>query len=155
MNTLSDETDYTSEEENPEPIETAGPQSHDSFLFGYRACDIDLSTYHPPAHLIPFLWKVYQVNVEPAIKLIHTPTVDKVFQGIINGNRELSPPNEALVFAIYYASLVALEEDEVRDSRCVYQCGFFFFRVGFDANGRVILGAREVWLAHSAPLNSL
>ncbi|CAI4218465.1 unnamed protein product [Parascedosporium putredinis] len=115
VNTLSDETDYTSEEENPEPIETSGPQSHDSFLFGYRACDIDLSTYHPPAHLIPFLWKVYQVNVEPAIKLIHTPTVDKIFQGIINGNRELSPPNEALVFAIYFASLVALEEDEVQE----------------------------------------
>ncbi|PKS08341.1 hypothetical protein jhhlp_005285 [Lomentospora prolificans] len=113
VHSLPDELDYTSDEETSELAQPPDSQSHDAFLFGYRACDIDLSTYHPPPDQIPYLWQIYKENVEPAIKLIHMPSLDKIFQELVNGARDLTPPNEALVFAIYFAALVALEEDEV------------------------------------------
>jgi len=111
---LSDDTDYTSEEETPEPAESSDLQSHDAFMFGYRAADIDLSSFHPPQSQIPFLWQAYKESVDQAIKLIHVPTLDKTFEELANGGTpNLTPPNEALVFAIYFGALVALEEDEV------------------------------------------
>lgn len=114
VNTLSDDTDYSSAEED-EPSPPEEPSLHDSFVFGYRSSNLDLSSFHPsPAHLLR-LWQIYQNNVEPTLKIIHVPTIDKLFRALSSGS-SVSPRDEALVFSIYYAAIVSLEDDEVSPS---------------------------------------
>ena len=81
---------------------------------GYRSIDVDLSKCHPvPAHSA-FLWSVYQENVEPLVKLVHVPTVDLILRDARRSSKSLTPGNEALVFAIYFSAITALEPEEVR-----------------------------------------
>lgn len=113
VNSLSDDTAYSSDEE-----EAASPKpesSHDSFIFGYRSSGLDLAPYHPsPAQMLR-LWQIYQNNVESALKIIHVPTVDRLFRDLSAG-ATASPQEEPLVFTIYFAAIVSLEEDDVRPS---------------------------------------
>lgn len=89
---------------------------HHSFILGYRSCDVDLRQCHPlPSH-IPFLWSVYQENVEPLIKVLHVPSMEVIFRDARKNNDKLNPGNQALVFAIYYAAVTSLEPEEVRYS---------------------------------------
>ncbi|SPO02556.1 uncharacterized protein DNG_05229 [Cephalotrichum gorgonifer] len=114
VNSLSDETDYSTDDEiaekmRPVPSDT---YSHDAFMFGHRSASLDLGPFHPPPAHILRLWEIYQDNVEPAIKMIHVPTIDAIFQNLASGTGTLKPQDEALVFTIYYAAIVSLENDE-------------------------------------------
>lgn len=80
---------------------------------------MDLDKYWPVPSVIPFLWSVYQENVEPLLKVLHIPTMEPVFRDARRDHKQLSPGNEALVWAIYYAAITSLDPDEVREI-CVY-----------------------------------
>lgn len=112
VSSLSDDTDYSSDEEEP-PGPDSDASSHDAFLFGYRSASLDLSTFHPPPAPMLRLWEIYRENVEQAVKVIHVPTVDKLFQTLSSGG-SVGLKEEPLVFTIYYAAIVSIEEDEVR-----------------------------------------
>lgn len=87
---------------------------HQGFILGYRSSDVDLQKCHPlPSHAT-FLWSVYQENVEPLIKLLHVPSVELILRDARRNHGKLTPGNEALVFAIYFAAVTSLEPDEVR-----------------------------------------
>ncbi|OAQ79440.1 fungal specific transcription factor domain-containing protein [Purpureocillium lilacinum] len=86
---------------------------HHSFVLGYRSADVSLKKCHPlPSH-VTFLWSVYQENVEPLVKLLHVPTTDLVMREARRNSDKLSPGNEALAFAIYFAAITSLEPEEV------------------------------------------
>ncbi|KAM5355299.1 hypothetical protein ACJ41O_001945 [Fusarium nematophilum] len=107
-----DDSDY---EETPDSSPAmAAPADHHAFIFGYRSADVNLEKCRPlPSH-IPFLWSVYQENVEPLIKVLHIPSMEPIFRDARKNHEQLSPGNEALVWAIYYAAITSLEPDEVR-----------------------------------------
>ncbi|KAF5003640.1 hypothetical protein FDECE_9811 [Fusarium decemcellulare] len=107
-----DDSDY---EETPDSSPaTALSGDHHSFIFGYRSADVNLEKCRPlPSH-IPFLWSVYQENVEPLIKVLHIPSMEPIFRDARKNHEQLSPGNEALVWAIYYAAITSLEPEEVR-----------------------------------------
>ncbi|KID98065.1 fungal specific transcription factor domain-containing protein, partial [Metarhizium majus ARSEF 297] len=87
---------------------------HQGFILGYRSADVDLQKCHPlPSHA-SFLWSVYQENVEPLIKLLHVPSVELIISDARRNHGKLTPGNEALVFAIYFAAITSLEPDEVQ-----------------------------------------
>ncbi|KAJ4016424.1 hypothetical protein NW752_003551 [Fusarium irregulare] len=88
--------------------------NHNAFIFGYRSTEVDLDKYWPVPSVIPFLWSVYQENVEPLLKVLHIPTMEPVFRDARRDHKQLSPGNEALVWAIYYAAITSLDPDEVR-----------------------------------------
>lgn len=91
---------------------------HQGFILGYRSADVDLQKCHPlPSHA-SFLWSVYQENVEPLIKLLHVPSVELIISDARRNHGKLTPGNEALVFAIYFAAITSLEPDEVRILIC-------------------------------------
>lgn len=110
-----EETDESDEDETPDnsprPL-VAG--DHTAFLFGYRSADVDLRKLHPAPAQIPYLWQVYEENVEPLIKILHVPTAEKMLRDVRKSMDGVSPGNEALMFSIYYAAITSLEEDEVR-----------------------------------------
>ncbi|KAI5467505.1 fungal-specific transcription factor domain-containing protein [Mariannaea sp. PMI_226] len=108
----SDESDYEATPETSSSTATA--LDHHAFILGYRSADVNLSKCHPLPSQIPFLWSVYQENVEPLIKLVHVPTMEAIFRDLRKNQANLTPAREALVFAIYYAAVTSLEVSEVQ-----------------------------------------
>lgn len=86
---------------------------HQSFIFGYRSADVDLRSLHPLPSQIPFIWQVYQENVDPILKIVHVPTMSKVIKEFRQNLDSLNPSTEALMFSIYYAAITSLEDEEV------------------------------------------
>jgi hypothetical protein len=108
-----DDTDDSDAEHTPDTSPRPADDHH-AFLFGYRSADVDLRALHPLPSQIPFLWQVYEENVEPLIKILHVPTTARLMRDIRRSRDDISPGNEALLFSIYYAAITSLEDDEVR-----------------------------------------
>lgn len=89
---------------------------HHGFVLGYSSSNVDLRKLHPLPSQIPFIWQVYQENVDPLVKVLHVPSMNKTIRDLRNNMNDISPGLEALMFAIYYASITSMEEDEVRGS---------------------------------------
>lgn len=74
----------------------------------------DLHTYHPLPSQIPFLLDIYSENLNLVIQVVHTPTVTKLTRNLRGHNvTNLSPAQEALMFAIYYAAITSMPEEDV------------------------------------------
>lgn len=86
---------------------------HHAFLFGYRSADVDLRKLYPVSSQIWYFWKIYQDNVEPLIKVVHVPTTDILLREASKKLDSLSAGKQALVFAIFFAAVIALEPGEV------------------------------------------
>ncbi|KAK8069925.1 hypothetical protein PG994_006541 [Apiospora phragmitis] len=98
-------------------VHTAMDQMYDNddhLLFGSRNSHntVDLSTLHPEPIQIFRLWQVYLDNVDPLLKVTHTPTL----QGrIVEAASKLSGIDrnlEALMFGIYSMAVLSLDKDE-------------------------------------------
>lgn len=113
---LTDEEDDESDWEGSQtgtPATAASATDHHGFILGYRSHDVDLAKCHPlPSHAT-FLWSVYLENVEPLAKILHVPSMEKIFREARKGNAKLSPPDEALIFAIYFAAVTSLDPEDV------------------------------------------
>ena len=59
------------------------------------------------------MWQVFQENVDPILKVLHIPTMMKLIRDLRNSLDILTPSTEALMFAVYYAAITSLDEDEV------------------------------------------
>jgi hypothetical protein len=60
------------------------------------------------------MWQIYQENVDPLVKILHAPSMDKLIRETRNNLDTLTPPTEALMFSIYYAAITSMDEAEVR-----------------------------------------
>ncbi len=92
-----------------------------AFLFGHNLSSPthDLREFHPLPSQIPFLLNVFAENVNIIIQIVHIPTVTKMVRDLRGSNTtRLTPANEALMFSIYYAAIISMEEDEVNSLRC-------------------------------------
>lgn len=110
-----DESEETDEESTNVPVHHSYFEhgDHHGFVLGYKSSEVDLSKLHPLPSQIPFIWQVYVENVDPLVKILHVPTMNKIIRESRNSMSNLSPGIEALLFSIYYASLTSMEEDEV------------------------------------------
>lgn len=88
---------------------------NDHFLFGVRHTPTILSTLHPEPVQIFRLWQIYLDNIDPLLKVTHTPTL----QGrIIEAASNVSNVNstlEALMFSIYAIAVMSLTVDECQN----------------------------------------
>ncbi|KAL7620876.1 hypothetical protein AAE478_009874 [Parahypoxylon ruwenzoriense] len=113
---LSDEDSDGSEDGNSPA--TFNPYSdqvdHHGFVLGYSSSNVDLRKLHPLPSQIPFIWQVYQENVDPLVKILHVPSMNKIIRELRSNMNDISPGMEALMFAIYYASITSMEEEEVK-----------------------------------------
>jgi hypothetical protein len=86
--------------------------SDEHMLFGSRQSAVELSTLHPePAHLFR-LWQVYLDNVNPLLKVTHTPTLQARIVEAASNLKEISPTLEALMFSIYCMAILSLSQEE-------------------------------------------
>ncbi len=86
--------------------------SNDPLLFGVRKTDLNLSTLHPEQHHIFRLWQIYLDNVNPLLKVTHTPTLQSLMIEAASDVTNIGPSLEALMFSIYCISILSLEQDE-------------------------------------------
>ncbi|CAO2647191.1 Nn.00g081130.m01.CDS01 [Neocucurbitaria sp. VM-36] len=86
--------------------------SNEHLLFCSRNISVDLSTLHPSQAHIFKIWQVYLDNVNPLLKVTHTPTLQARFIDAASDVTNISPPLEALMFGIYCISVLSLRQEE-------------------------------------------
>ncbi|KAH6879469.1 fungal-specific transcription factor domain-containing protein [Thelonectria olida] len=110
-------SDVSDDEEISEasPVRVLTPSiSYHNLILRRYSTDIDLTKYHPLPSYIPYLWYIYQENLEPLIKVVHVPSVEAVFRDARRNPANLTAAQEGLVFAIYYAAIISLDAEEVQ-----------------------------------------
>ena len=69
---------------------------------------------HPPTEHIHQLWQIFIENVDPLTKIVHVPSLQPAIQKATT-DIERGPRNfEALMFAIYAAAVMSLNDDECK-----------------------------------------
>jgi hypothetical protein len=109
--------DLESDEEGPIlPSAEVTDSNHQSFIMGYNSSDVSLKSLHPLPSQIPFYWNTFLENVQPLSMIIHAPTMSKVIKEVQGNLDSLSPSTEALMFSIYFATIISMSAIEVRSS---------------------------------------
>ncbi|KAG9254386.1 uncharacterized protein F5Z01DRAFT_674133 [Emericellopsis atlantica] len=107
------ETDEVTEQMHDDIVQKTWDSLGDEhILFGSRQESVDLSSVHPePAHVFR-LWQVYLDNVDPMLKVTHTPTLQSRIIEAIGSIRGIQPMLEALMFGIYCIALTTLSPQD-------------------------------------------
>ncbi|KAL5050911.1 hypothetical protein BDW71DRAFT_194039 [Aspergillus fruticulosus] len=77
-------------------------------LFGNQNKPVDLSSQHPEPPQIFRLWQIYLDNVDPLLKVTHTPTLQGRIVEAVANLKGITPTLEALMFGIYCMAIVSL-----------------------------------------------
>ncbi|KAL4954141.1 fungal-specific transcription factor domain-containing protein [Aspergillus filifer] len=75
----------------------------------------DLNLLRPSPVTIVLLWQNYLENVDPVIKIFHTPSVQKLVMRAVHGRDSLDLASECLLFAIYYATVASMSPSSCRE----------------------------------------
>ena len=88
-------------------------KNNDHLLFGSPVGNIDdLSASHPTQVQIFRLWQIYLDNVNPLLKVTHTPTLQTRIIDAASDIANVNPELEALMFSIYCVSILSLTDDQ-------------------------------------------
>lgn len=120
QNTLEDDWESSEDEApvigSPPTLELErSPIERHAFLFGQNLNQTypDHRSFHPLPSQIPFLLDVYAENVNFILHVVHLPTLKNMIRELRGDFARLTPADEALMFAIYYAAITSMEEDDV------------------------------------------
>ena len=99
--------DYQEEEDDessPGTQDYSPPENdHQSFIFGYSSSAVELRKFHPLPSQLPFYYQVFVERIDPVIKMIHKPSLEKMMKEAADNLDAVSQSKEALLFAIYFA----------------------------------------------------
>jgi hypothetical protein len=87
-------------------------QDSDHLLFGSRTTTVDLSSLHPEPVQLFRLWQIYLENVNPLLKVTHTPSLQSRIVAAASNVTTISPTVEALMFSVYCMSVLSLTQNE-------------------------------------------
>ncbi|KAJ5289450.1 uncharacterized protein N7443_009703, partial [Penicillium atrosanguineum] len=85
-------------------------EGNDDHLFFDPRPNVEISTLHPDQAQIFCLWQIYLDNVNPLLKVTHTPTLQRRIIDAVVDLTNVNPTLEALMFSIYCAAMMSLEE---------------------------------------------
>ncbi|KAF4502491.1 bikaverin cluster-transcription factor [Fusarium agapanthi] len=106
-----DEIDNPMDASGPIP-EVASPLGTSASVLGYRSLCNSLLLYHPPMHLSVTLLNIFIENVLPLVHIFHMPTTEQWFWDSIVSLDTLDRNAEALLFAIYYSSIISMDDGQ-------------------------------------------
>jgi hypothetical protein len=69
---------------------------------------------HPPSEKILQLWHIFGENVDPLTKVVHVPTLGPSIDNAAMNTSSISRGLEALMFAIYSAAVMSLQDEECK-----------------------------------------
>lgn len=108
----SDEDSNEEDEEDSLGPPTSSEVYPAHYLFGASQPTINLAASHPSPSQALLYWKLYIENCECILRILHVPTTSIVVEQAQVDLNGLSKGNEALLFAIYYATITSLSPDE-------------------------------------------
>lgn len=77
----------------------------------------DLHLLRPMVSQISYYWHVFAEAVDPLIKVIHQPTMDKMIKNlIINQMKETTPEMELFMFSVYFSVVTSMSPEDVFNS---------------------------------------
>ncbi|PLB50139.1 hypothetical protein P170DRAFT_463409 [Aspergillus steynii IBT 23096] len=89
-----------------------GFDDDDHLLFGTRTTAVNISALHPePVHIFR-LWQIYLDNVNPLLKVIHTPSLQGRIIDAASNVANTDPVFQALIFGIYCTAVLSLPADD-------------------------------------------
>ncbi|KAF5971122.1 bikaverin cluster-transcription factor [Fusarium coicis] len=92
--------------------EVATPIGTSASILGFSSLCHSLRPYRPPVHLSVTLLNIFIENVLPLVHIFHMPTTEQWFWDSIVSLDTLDRESEALLFAIYYSSVISMDEDQ-------------------------------------------
>lgn len=92
-------------------FDQAYKNNHQNFIFGSHEANVDLSTLHPDQVQIFKLWQIYLDNVDPLLKVTHTPTLQARIFDALSDLARISPELEALLFSLYSVAIMSLDDE--------------------------------------------
>ncbi|KAI5458078.1 hypothetical protein BGZ63DRAFT_416526 [Mariannaea sp. PMI_226] len=117
----SDDDDDDEEGSSPESFEDSGTGygsttsgGPSGFLFGSLDYREKEPLIHPSPNMMARLWAIYLRNVDPLMKILHRPTIEKTLQSYINSptRSPLDAPTNAVAFAIYFCAVASLSPSD-------------------------------------------
>jgi hypothetical protein len=81
-------------------------------LFGSQRPVVDISFFHPEPVQIFRLWQIYLENVNPILKVTHTPSLQGRIIQAASKLTDINPNLEALMFSIYCMSILSLGTED-------------------------------------------
>ena len=89
-------------------------ENNDHLLFGSCKTAVNISTLHPDPAQIFRLWQLYLENVDPLLKVTHTPSLQGRIIEATSNILTINSTLEALMFSIYCMSILSLEVDDCK-----------------------------------------
>ncbi|KAH7138528.1 hypothetical protein B0J11DRAFT_17772 [Dendryphion nanum] len=89
--------------------------SDDPLIFGSSQTTANLSSLHPEPAQIFRLWQIYLDNVNPLLKVVHSPTLQGRIVEAINDLDSASPALHALMFSIYAIAVLSLVSKQCKN----------------------------------------
>ena len=87
-------------------------QDNNFLLFLAPSMELDLSHLRPSHAHVLSLWQTYLDNVNPLLKVTHTPTLQASIINALNNPSTIESTLEALMFGVYCVALLSLSESE-------------------------------------------
>ncbi|KAJ6032245.1 hypothetical protein N7540_002977 [Penicillium herquei] len=112
---LADATEVLDASTNPDSSSQEDGDGEDMLLLG-SVTRKDLTKLHPnPVHIFK-LWQTFLENINPLIKILHTPTLQPQILEAAGEISSIDKELEALMFAVYCIALASLPTAEVEKS---------------------------------------
>ncbi|QIX02548.1 hypothetical protein AMS68_008065 [Peltaster fructicola] len=116
---------------------------HDHLLFGPVLVDT-LTNFHPePCHIFR-LWQIYLDNVNPLLKITHTPSLQPRIIEAMGKLDSLEPSFEFLLFSIYSIAITSLHEDQCQD---LFHTAKDEILARFQTAGQQAMNRCRIWMA--------
>ena len=104
------------QDNTPSPLHPGSDQSmafqatvDQSFLFGHTQPALDLAGAGPSTSQACILWDTYKENVDPLVKIVHRPSIERIFLKASGMPHNVSKAEAALLYSIYLTALITLE----------------------------------------------
>jgi hypothetical protein len=107
---LNDQPENATEDDSSQSNGNSQPIS---ILFGKARVGDPLEAFPKPEHVMIF-WREFTTNVDPIVKMIHVPTVDRIVQLSCQHVHSLSRNNISLLFAIFLAAVSSMTDESCR-----------------------------------------
>jgi hypothetical protein len=88
------------------------PDDSTDFVLGMTSSPTQTAVLHPNTDHIMKLWQIFLTNVNPLMKLIHAPTLQRSIEDAITDIDHIPRGLEALMFAIYCAAILSMKDGE-------------------------------------------
>ncbi|KXX75139.1 Cutinase transcription factor 1 beta [Madurella mycetomatis] len=90
--------------------------SNDGFPFIVGGSRASVKPSHPSPIQIFQLWQIYISNVNPLLKITHTPTLQAQIISAGANTAKIPEPLEVLMFAIYFSAVTSMSDEEVHST---------------------------------------